>query len=201
MTKVVKMSAIVLDKDEMAKLDIPKAQEEMQKDITDYEAHCATMDDKQLKEEEDKLMKIFQKNDEYIKNVAYELPAEFKQDDETVAGDDVDKMIVDFLESMEVDWKFTLGIYQAILFWKDRKGKKVPYATFDSTLRLLGTLKFKGEKQLHDILTINNYLASDHNGYQHDLLWIQYLSTKHNVIMQAMDKLHHHPENQKNDAE
>lgn len=181
--------SVVLNRDELFKKAISEIQQDMQKDLAEWDALMQTKSMEELSALEQQLLEEFKKNDEYIKAVEYKLPEEVEFNKSKFKAADIHKSIVYFLNKLEVEWKATLGIYQAITFWKQVGDGVIPYAVFDSTLRLLGTLKFKGEKECMDILVVNNYMASAHESYIKDTTWLQYLSAKHNTILQAMQKL------------
>lgn len=171
--------------------DFKEIQAEMADSVADYTAKLATMNKKQLDEQEELLMEVFKANDERMKDVAY-APDEngASYDGIDVKANDIEKYIVSFLNRLEVEWQASLGIYQAIRFWKTRqKDGKIPYAVFDSTLRLLGTLKFKGEQDCFQILVINNWMTTMHKEYLADTGYLQYLSSLHQAIMDAQSKL------------
>ena len=141
----------------------------------------------ELKESEAALMEEFKNYEEYVKDVTYEVPMSVEYDGQSFKASEVHKKIIFFLNKLEVDFRATLGIYQAIRFWKTLKDNTVPYHVYDSTVRLLGTLKFKGESECLDVLIINNYFSPTHAEYSKDNTYLQYLSAKHQVIMKAME--------------
>lgn len=179
----------VLNREDLFQKEISDIQAEMSNDVNEFIASLETKTEEELKELEAELMKVFDENDEYIKNVKYQLPDESKFDDKTVKASDIHSKIIYFLNRLEVEWKATLGIYQMIQAWKHVENKEVPYGVFDSTLRTLGTMKFKGEQECLDILLINNFMSNAHDQYVKDTTWIQYLSALHNAILQQLSKV------------
>lgn len=143
----------------------------------------------ELKTIEQELMDVFKTNDEHLAKVTYELSNEVEYDGVTVKRGDIASKIISLLNNIEVQFQATLGIYQCIRFWKKRNIEPVPYGAYDSTLRLLGTLKFKGEKECFDILVINNWFTSAHAAYTRDNIWTQYLHALHQAILKQMEEL------------
>ena len=170
------------------------AEERRNKLVEDVQAYQASIKDftlEQLNEEENKVLDEFKVYDAYIKEQAYELPSKVQLDgDITRKASDVRGAISSFLNNVECTWQTTLGVYQAIVFWNNVKpDDKIPYGAYDSTVRLLGTLKFKGKKELEDILAINNYFAPAHEAYMFDSDYQNYLSALHESIRQPAEAL------------
>lgn len=90
-----------------------------------------------------------------------------------------------FLNKQEVEWSYTLGLYQLVKLWRN-VGEEIPYDAYDSTLRLLNQTKFKGFNEWRDILVANEYLSICHLEYVRDTSYLIYLAQKHNIIMDRM---------------
>lgn len=179
-----------LTRDVMANENLEEVQATLMSDITLYTEEIGalkTLED--LKAAEAELMKEFDENDEFLKNRTYTLPDQVEYDGQTFKRGDIVNAIIGFMNGMEVPFQATLGIYQGIRYWKTRGSEPVSYAVFDNTIRLLGTLKFKGERDCLNILVINNWFAGAHNSYRSDTVWTNYLAAKHDVIIKAMDAL------------
>lgn len=143
----------------------------------------------EIKELEEKLMEDFKANDEYLSKVTYELAPEVEYDECTYkCGELVDK-IISFINQMEVEFRATLGIYQTIRYWETKGTEPVAYAAFDSTLRMLGTLKYKGKRECRDILAVNNWFAGAHDRYVRDNVYTNYLASIHQALMTRMEDL------------
>lgn len=173
----------------LAKENLQEIAQELEADVALYNEELAGMTREQLNEEEKNLMEVFKDNDERIAGVEYELPDEIEYDGRKLKRNEITAKIVGFLNRIEVQFQATLGLYQCIRFWKTRGSGKIPYGAFDSTLRMLGTLKFKGEQDCFDILVTNNWFTAAHDSYSRDNIWTQYLHAKHNAIMQALEAL------------
>ena len=73
--------------------------------------------------------------------------------------------------------------------WKSEDFKQIPYHVYDSTLRCLNTVTFKGLQEWTDILVVNAYLATCHNEYSLDTGSLLYFSECHNIVMNRMKEL------------
>lgn len=173
----------------LAEKNLQEIANRLEAEVTLYNEELTGMDKAQLKAEEDALMEDFKVNDDLIDKTEYELPDEIEYDGRKIKRNEITTKIVGFLNRIEVQFQATLGLYQCIRFWKTRGTGKIPYGAFDSTLRMLGTLKFKGETDCFDILVINNWCTAAHDAYSRDNLWTQYLHARHQAIMKAMENL------------
>lgn len=143
----------------------------------------------EVKALEEKLMEDFKANDEYLSKVTYELAPEVEYDECTYkCGELVDK-IISFINRMEVEFRATLGIYQTIRYWETKGTEPVAYAAFDSTLRMLGTLKYQGKRECRDILAVNNWFAGAHDRYVRDNVYTNYLASIHQALMTQMEAI------------
>lgn len=179
----------MLTHEEISGMTMEEMQKAMMADVVTFTEYVDSKKDVQeLKELEEKLMDVFKENDEYLSKISYTLPDETEYDEIKVSRTDLDRKIVYLLNKLEVEFRATLGVYQAIKFWKSSV-KEIPYNVFDSTLRLLGTLKFKGENECFDVIVINNWFTNAHEQYLRDNAYTQYLAAYHQAIMNAMEKL------------
>lgn len=125
----------------------------------------------------------------HLGEVKYELPTKTEYDGKKYSKKDVTSKIVYFLNKLEVKWEQTLGLYQLVTMWKSDDFKEIPYAVYDSTLRCLNSVTFKGLSEWTDILVVNEYLSRCHNEYSLDTGVLVYLSECHNVLMNRMKEL------------
>lgn len=183
------MSTKINREELLAKSDLQEIAKGLEAEVALYTEELAGMDRDALKKEEKALMEVFKENDEYVAGVEYELPDEIEYDGRKLKRNEISTKIVGFLNRIEVQFQATLGLYQCIRFWKTRGAGRIPYGAFDSTLRMLGTLKFKGEQDCFDILVTNNWFTAAHDAYSRDNIWTQYLHARHQAIMQALEAL------------
>ena len=73
--------------------------------------------------------------------------------------------------------------------WRSETFDAIPYHVYDSTLRCLNQVTFKGFSEWTDILAVNEYLSQCHNEYSLDTGMLVYLSECHNAVVTKMDEL------------
>lgn len=140
----------------------------------------------ELVEEEKLLMEEAQKYDEYLSGVTYELPDGVDFDGH-FSRNDIAKIIITSLGKMEVEWSQTLGLYELVNLWKTKDMASIPNKAYDSTLRILNQVRYKGYDEWKGILATNKFLAACHNEYSLDISWNVLISEKHNSIMQRSE--------------
>ena len=172
----------ILSHEELVKL----APEEQQKALLDshnvFDALAKELSEDEKAIEEDNVIKMLDEYDQFLKEQSYELPEEVKFDGTVYNRATVNKIIVDFLESIEVEWQGALLIYEAIKRMKNDPST-INYPTFDNITRLLGGLKFKGFYQTRDILIVNELFSPAYAGYARDRMYLGYLSMCHNSVI------------------
>ena len=139
--------------------------------------------------EEQVLMASMDEVQARLDTVAYALPADVEYDGKKYSKKDVVAKLVYFINKLEVKWEQTLGLYQLLTMWKSETFNEIPYRVYDSTLRCLNQVSFKGLSEWTDILVVNEYLSQCHNEYSLDTGMLIYLSECHNVLMNRMKAL------------
>lgn len=139
--------------------------------------------------EEQGLMHAMDKIQEHLDTVTYTLPTQAEYDGKKYSKKDIATKIVYFLNKMEVKWEHTLGLYELVSMWRSEDFKEIPYGVYDSTLRGLNTVTFKGYQEWQDILAINAYLAQNHNEYSLDTGMLVYVSNMHNMLLNRIKEL------------
>lgn len=125
----------------------------------------------------------------YLKTVQYKLADNVEFDGEKYSVSEIVKAIVYFINKKEVEWKYTLGLYQLVKFWKSNNPSIIDYGVYDSTLRILNQVAFQGFSEWRDILVCNEYFKTAHESYSKDTSWLIFTSEKHNVILDRMKVL------------
>jgi hypothetical protein len=162
----------------------------MQADLVTYAdtvAAFTTVDE--CTAEEQVLMGSMDEVQKRLNEVTYELPANTEYGGKKYSKKDVVAKIIYLLNKLEVKWEQTLGLYQLVTMWKSEDFKQIPYHVYDSTLRCLNTVTFKGLQEWTDILVVNAYLATCHNEYSLDTGSLLYFSECHNIVMNRMKEL------------
>lgn len=154
-----------------------------QVEVTELADEAATID------KEQELMVLMNENEEHLKSVQYSVAEEAEYDNTLYNKKTVCGMITDFIASQEVEWSYTLGLFELCKIWKSCP-ETIQYHAYDSTLRILGGLKYKGVESWRKILTVNAFLGSCHAEYVRDTAYMIYLSNLHNVVIDALKKFH-----------
>lgn len=162
----------------------------MQADLVTYAENVAaftTIDE--CNAEEQVLMSSMDEVQAKLATVEYELPINVEHEGKKYSKKDISAKIIYFLNKLEVKWEQTLGLHQLVSMWKSEDFKFIPYAVYDSTLRCLNQVTFKGNQEWTDILVVNEYLSQCHNEYSLDTGMLLYFSECHNIVMNRMKEL------------
>lgn len=161
----------------------------LQEDIQTYTVSLESLESEgDLLAREQEIIQLMNANDERIKTVMYSLPENCTFDNQIFSREKVASYIVDLLDKSEVEWPYTLGMYQMVQFWKNKELTEIQYNAYDSILRLLGGLKYKGFESWKKILIINEFLSSCHEEYSRDYGYMVYLSQLHNAVLESLKK-------------
>jgi hypothetical protein len=164
--------------------------EAMQSELVLYKEQVAAFETiDQCNAEEQVLMASMDEVQAKLDVAAYDLPDSVEYDGEKYSKKNIVAKIVYFLNKLEVKWEQTLGLYQLVTIWKSDDFTKIPYRVYDSTLRCLNQVSFKGLSEWTDILAVNEYLSQCHNEYSLDTGMVIYLSECHNALMNRMKEL------------
>jgi hypothetical protein len=139
--------------------------------------------------EEQVLMASMDEVQAHLDVVEYELPKDVEYEGVKYSKKQIASKIIYFLNKIECKWEQTLGLHQLIQEWKREDFNAIPYRVFDSTLRCLNTVTFKGDSEFTDILATNEYFKPCHNEYSLDTGMIVYLGECHNLLLNKMKEL------------
>lgn len=166
------------------------ATKQFDQELREYVELVNSIDDvAKLNEMEQEVLKEQDDVNAYLKTVQYELPESVVFDSKEYSVSEIAKAIVYFINKKEVEWKYTLGLYQLVKFWKSNNPSVIDYGVYDSTLRILNQVAFQGFNEWRDILICNEYFKSAHESYSKDTSWLIFTSEKHNVILDRMKML------------
>lgn len=153
-------------------------------DLNEYKENVNQMMTMQeLMDAEKVLMEEAQKYDEYLNTVEYDLPERVEFDGENYSRNQVAVFIINSLNKNEVEWSQTLGLYELMNLWRNKNLAKIANKVYDSTLRVLNQVKYKGYNEWVEILIVNKFLSSCHNEYSLDTAYNILLSEKHNALL------------------
>ena len=129
--------------------------------------------------------KLTELGNKYGFNVTVVDKVEF--DGSNYSRNDLAKIIMSAISKMEVEWANTLGLYEMYNIWKNKDMSSVAYKVFDSTLRVLNQVKYKGPQEWKDMLAVNKFLAECHADYTLDTNFNVLISKKHNCILERYE--------------
>ncbi len=141
----------------------------------------------ELMDAEQKLMEEAQEYDKYLDTVEYPLVDKVEFDGSNYSRNDLAKIIMSAISKMEVEWANTLGLYEMYNIWKNKDMASVAYKVYDSTLRILNQVKYKGPQEWKDMLAVNKFLAECHADYTLDTNFNVLISKKHNCILERYE--------------
>ena len=142
----------------------------------------------ELKKMEQEWIEKLDKMDEYLKKVTYFLPKSVEFNHKTYPKSYVSGRIVKFLQSKEVKFQFTLGMWEMCKLWLADPAY-LDYSQYNGTIETLGTLTFKGMSDWENILIINELFRKSNREYAKDITAYQYLSTMHSHVVGRMQLL------------
>lgn len=138
-----------------------------------------------LKELEKQLMEEFDANDKLINHEFYTLEGSSKEVKK------LGSVVVKFLEKIDAEFRAAKVVLECINFWSEVPqvdgAYKVPHSIFDTTLRLLNSIKYKGKEELDGIVKVNQWFMPSHNAYNKNLIYTHVLSAKHQEILQLLN--------------
>lgn len=160
--------------------------EKKQKMLKDYEIEMSKKTLKELEKIESKLIAEADANDQEVSKLEFDLP---KENYEVVAN-----AIRMFLNKETVQWQYTLALVGLYDFWDPKKEPtKIPYAHLDAILRKLGQMQFTGYDEWAAVVAVNKYFEPLHNAYVDATEKTYDIASKHQIVMDAMDKIKNSP--------
>lgn len=163
----------------------------LETDIVSFKAEVQTIESEQeLLDKESELMIKMDEYQEYMKGVEYDLQDECTFDNQLYSRRGISDMIIDFINTQEVQYEYVNGMFELVKLWRTKDLHKISYGAYDSTLRILNMVKFKGYNQWRSILTINEYLSNCHLAYAADAGYAIYLGHLHSAILDQMKTFH-----------
>ena len=165
--------------------DLNTIQTELRGLCAEYQAQTEQMTIEELQAEEATIVTAMNDYDAQLVNTKYELSKSIEYDGEKYTKNVISVMIIDFINRMEVDWQYTLGMYELVRLWQGIC-TKISYKEYDSTLRVLGQVKYKGYDDWKHILAVNEYLMTPQEEYARDNVYMAYLAELHNIVLNKM---------------
>lgn len=157
-----------------------------EKKVEEYKEYIKDMTVEELKQEEQFIIEIIEAYEKKLHEKEYELGKKCKFEDKTYLAKVVWGYIRDILNKREVEYSYTLGLYQLYRYWEN-PGETIKYPVLDSTLRTLQSQdRFKGISEWEKILVINEYFKQNNSDMTLDYLQDIFYAHLHSSIL---DKL------------
>lgn len=150
-----------------------------QKELNEFSKKLEGKTLEELRKEEQDFIKVMDENDKKLSETKFKVP----EDNFGIVGG----FIAELLEKQEVQWQFATALVVITDFWKAKeKPAEIPFATLDSTMRILGEMKYKGYKEWTAIVAINKYMEPLSKEYVQATSQPFDDATKHDAIVKAI---------------
>lgn len=182
--------------EDIKEVAMDELREKLQNDSAEYGAKVEQMTMGECEQEEAQIVKELEDYDKYLNEIEYELPNTITFDGQIVSRVVVSEIITKLIDKWEVEWEYAMGMYQLSQYWTTvgTKESTIGYKVCDSTLRILGGVKYKGAKEWRNITIVNEYLSSVYDNYNRDTTYLMYVSKLHSIVLDQMQKLSAPPE-------
>ena len=182
-------------KEEVKSLDemsIDELKQHYIKQTEEYKKRVSELNSvEELEALEKELMTEYDEHDKIISERSYPLAEDIVFNGRRLTRDRIGQIISNFIDKMEVEYRATLGLWQLWRWWKTPE-KSIGYGAYDSTVRILGTLKYKGSSEWENLMAVIEYLKPSNDIYTRDLLRGDFIAQRHNEIMNRMDLISGH---------
>lgn len=178
----------MIKRDELAGKTQQEIQELLEGDVQNFIVQVTELgEEAEVIAAEEDIVAAMKENDAYLRTVVYNVAEQAEYDGQVFNKETMCKAIAEFVATQEVEWSYTLGMYELHKLWK-AVPETIQYHAYDSTLRILGGLKYKGFESWKKILAVNAFLGTCHETYVKDTAYMIYLSNLHNVVIDALKK-------------
>lgn len=178
----------MIKREELNEMSQPEFQALMEEDLQRYAAELESLDKDEILSREQELIVLMSDAEENLKNVKYNLPTEATFDGQLFSKKVLCEYIVDFVNTQEVEWSYSLGLLELVKLWKNKDLESVSYHVYDSTLRILGQCRYRGYDAWRKILAVNEFLGGCHEAYVRDASYTIYLASIHNELIKALEE-------------
>lgn len=183
----------MISREELNGKSIEEVGRALEADIANYSAHVSALGLSELDDEEAKLVTALEEYDAYLNETKYVLPKHVMFEEETYTKETVANFIVGFIDKQEVEWSYSVGLRELVQLWnrfsREKTDSYINYKAYDSTLRILGGLKYKGFVEWTNIAVVVEYTKGPHETYNIDTSYFIYLSKLHNTILDKRQEL------------
>lgn len=179
----------MVKKEDLIGKETAEMQALLEGDVAAWAAEVETLEtEAELLAREEELVEAMKEGEAKLATTVYALPEGAKFDGTEFSRKVLCEYIVDFLNMQELEWSYSLGMFELVKLWKTRDLAEVSYHAFDSTIRVLGQCKYRGYEAWRKVLAVNEFLKSLHSQYTLDATYMIYLAQLHNTVLDALKK-------------
>jgi gas vesicle protein len=161
------------------------------KELEDYKKSLLKKTDKQLEDLEQEIIKEIELVDLDCSTASIELPSDNYKE--------VAEAIQYFIDQQQTTWEYALAMINMYDFWNpEKKQEKIPYPQLDQIMRILGERQYRGIDECRKVCAINTYFIPLHNWYKDITQRIWDTATRHNAIVDELQKRKGKPEDAAN---
>ena len=152
------------------------------KELNDYKQSLEGKTLEELEALEQEVVKEADKLNEEMSNAALKVPTKNYKEAATA--------IRRTLNKQSIQWQYALGMINMYETWDpDNKPEKVPYPTFDATIRMLGALQYTGYDEWKDVVMFTEFFEPVKDEYTKISQGVYDNADKHCAIQDAMTKI------------
>jgi hypothetical protein len=178
----------MIKREELAGKTQQEIQELLESDVKQFIVVVKELaDEAETLAKEEEIKVLMDENDAHLRTVVYPVADEVTYDGTSYNKKTACGIIADFIATQEVEWSYTLGLFELCKLWRACP-ETIQYHAYDSTLRILGGMKYKGYESWRKILTVNAFLGTCHEEYVRDTAYMLDLSNLHNVVIDGLKR-------------
>lgn len=152
--------------------------EERIKGMSEFKKNIKTMNETELKDLSEKLLKEAKELDEKVSKKEFSLVKKGQKE----CFDNIKF----FLNTQKVKWNYALGMITIYEFF-DKEQKAISFAVLDTVLRTLGSLDFEGYDQWKRVVNINTYFTPFAEEYREITDSIYDIAEKNAIIDKTLE--------------
>ncbi|MBR5296714.1 MAG: hypothetical protein IKU29_02455, partial [Parabacteroides sp.] len=171
----------MITREDLNALSPQEIQDKLDHEVENYEKEVEQMSIVDAEEAEANMIKTMEEYDQYLNGISYALPNTVKLADKDISRKTICSRISTLIADMEIGWSYTAGMFQLFDFWAkdaDTKGR-VEYKVFDSTIRILQQLKYKGSQKWLSGTCAYQLLKGASDEYTKDTSYLIFLASMH----------------------
>lgn len=137
----------------------------------------------ELDEKEKEIIAEMEEYDKYINAYEYKLPEYVNFEGKKVSLKEIRGKFIYFITNFEINWELVPTMYELCRIWKQDNITSVTHGVLDSTIRILGKLKFRGYSEIRDMKMLDMYFDPIIESYGKHTSYQIAMGHRHNEIM------------------